>query len=77
MYNLKPEESISGIIKCNNCGTEIKWCYRIPPKEYGMYAASYPTDIVFASKVRKDVNDNTYCIRCKNCDKLIDFQYNE
>lgn len=76
MNKIKAEEFISGIIKCTNCGAKIKWRYRIPPKEYGMYISSYPTDTIFASKVNKnDAKDNTYCVRCKKCDELIYFNH--
>lgn len=78
MYEFKPEQSISGIIKCDKCNTNIKWCYRITPKEYGIYISGYPTDTIFASKLDKNNDDdNTYCVRCRNCDRLIQFKYTE
>ena len=78
MYELKPEQSISGMIKCDRCNAEIKWRYRIPLKEYGIYTSSYPTDTIFASKIEKNNNsDNIYCVRCRKCDKLIRFEYNK
>ena len=64
MYNTKPEKTITGIIKCENCGVEIKWHYIIRTKEYGIYSDSYP-------------NDNMYHVRCHNCDKKNYFQYIE
>lgn len=76
MYKFKQEQFISGTIICDNCNMEIKWRYNIPLKEYGIYTGSYPTDIVFASKVdNHNKNYNTYCVRCKNCDKINYFEY--
>ena len=70
MYQIKPERTITGIIKCDNCGTEIKWHYIIRAKEFGIYLNSYPADTVSASKLNKDNDsDNTYFVRCRNCDK--------
>ena len=78
MYQIKPEKIISGIIKCDNCNSEIKWHYIIRSKEFGMYIGSYPTDTLSASKLNKeDDSDNTYFVRCRNCDKKNYFQYTE
>lgn len=76
MHDFKPEKFITGIIICDNCHTEIKWRYNIPLKEYGIYTGSFTTDIVFATKSNKhDDNDDTYCVRCRNCDKKNYFEY--
>ena len=78
MYRIKPEKTITGKIKCENCRAEIKWHYIIREKEFGIYLNSYPTDTVSASKLNKDDDsDNTYFVRCKNCDKKNYFQYTE
>lgn len=77
MHEFKPEQSISGEILCDKCNTKIKWCYRIPPKNYGIYISGYSTDTIFASKLDKNNDDNTYCVRCRNCDRLIQFKYTE
>lgn len=78
MYNIRPEKTITGKIKCKNCGAEIKWHYIIHAKEFGIYLNSYPTDTASASKLNKDDDsDNTYFVRCKNCDKKNYFQYTE
>lgn len=78
MYNTKPEKTITGAIKCENCGAEIKWHYIIRSKEYGIYSGSYPTDTTPASKLDKhNDSDNMYHVRCHNCDKKNYFQYIE
>lgn len=76
MYNIKPEKTIIGRINCENCGMEIKWHYIIRSREYGVYLNSYPTDTIPACKLNKDDDsDNTYFVRCRNCDKKNYFQY--
>lgn len=78
MYNIKSEKMLSGIIKCTNCNSEIKWHYIIHPKEFGMYIGSYPLDSVSASKLDKNNDsDNKYCVRCRDCDKINHFEYRE
>ena len=78
MYNIRPEKTITGKIKCKNCGAEIKWHYIIRAKEFGIYLNGYPTDTASASKLnRDDDSDATYYVRCRNCDKKNYFQYTE
>ncbi len=77
MYNIKPEKILSGIIKCTNCNSEIKWHYIIRSKEFGMYIGSYPSDSISASKIDKNKGDNKYCVRCQSCDKINYFEYVE
>lgn len=76
MYNIKPEKMISGIIKCEECNSEIKWHYIIHPKEFGMYIGSYPSDSISALKLNKnDGTGNKLTVRCRNCDKINYFEY--
>lgn len=76
MSKFKPEQFISGTIICDNCHREIKWRYNIPLKEYGIYTGSYHTDTIFASKLDKhDDSNNTFYVRCRNCDKKNYFEY--
>lgn len=78
MYNIKPEKTITGTIKCENCSAEIKWHYIIRSKEDGIYSGSYPTDTTSASKLDKhNDSDYTYYVRCRNCDRKNYFQYIE
>ncbi len=76
IYEYKEEKFISGTITCNNCHMKIKWRYKFPLKEYGIYVGNYPTDIVFASKAEKyNDSDDMYCVRCRNCDRKNYFEY--
>lgn len=76
MYNIKSEKMISGIIKCEKCNSKIKWHYIVHPKEFGMHIGSYPSDSISASKLdENDGIDNTYTVRCRNCDKINSFEY--
>lgn len=71
MYNIKPDKFISGTTICDNCHTQINWRYRIHPKECGLYIGTYTDNDIFAYKQNvHDDNDNTYCVRCRKCDKI-------